>query len=419
MDEKELLALIDKALEGRLKGDDVMAEAKAMVKAAEEKSAEAIAELRSLLDKQADSHRTEIKRMIAYKQDDGFDQAHGHRRVFPSSKMAAEFGYWAMAALGENEHAKKICEERGIELKTMTEGDSSGHLVPIRFLNSMQIFQERHGVIRANARIVPIADGGSSYPKLTNELTVYHPSEGNDVTESDLESGLNTLRPKDYAILTQVSRNLDEDSAIALGELIASQMAFAFSKKEDSNAFNGNGESTSARTKGILSSLAGLAGEITAGTGEDEFAKVEYPSLVELMSALPQYALGNAKFYGHHSILWVLQNIRDDQGRPILTNFLVDGSPGFRLMGYPYVPTQVLPASTASTQASTQFLVFGDLRQAVDLGDRQKVTIETSDHYKFASRLRAILGVERVDIQMNHIGDANDVGSVSVLKTAA
>jgi HK97 family phage major capsid protein len=418
---KELEALISKATEGRIKGldDAIMAKAKAMVEAVEQKSVASIAEVRKLLDDQADKHRGEIKRLLAYREDDGFDQGHSRRRVFPSSKMAAEMGFWALAAFTDNKKAKEICEERGIELKAMTEGDSSSQLVPIRFINAIQVFQETFGVMRGNARIVPIAEGGASYPKLTNELEVFHPSEGDAPMASDLEFGLNTLKPKDYATLVEVSRNLSEDAAIALGELIASQMAHAFAKKEDANGFNGTGISTSARTVGVIPSLAGLAGEIDCASGQATFATVEYDSLVNLVSALPSYALGNAKFFGHQSILTVMQNIRDDQNHPILNNFLIDGTPGFRLMGYPYVPTQVLPASTAGTQASTPFLVFGDLRQAVDLGDRQQMSIEQSDHFKFSSRTRVYLGVERIDIQMNNIGDADEAGSVAVLKTAA
>ena len=119
----------------------------------------------------------------------------------------------------------------------------------------MILLIEKYGVFRQNALEYPMGSDSALAPKLTSGLTVYCPGAGVAPTKSDLAFAGVGLNAKKWMTLTALDSELDEDSAIAIGELIGFMVGYAFAKKEDEVGFLGDGTSTYFGHVGIAGAL--------------------------------------------------------------------------------------------------------------------------------------------------------------------
>ncbi len=91
---------------------------------------------------------------------------------------------------------------------------------------------------------------------------------------------------------------------------------------------------------------------------------------------------------------------------------------GPSFLGYPVVISPLLPAGT--TDATNTILVyFGDLSQALILGDRMSVEVNVSEDRYFEYYQRALLVVERIDMKVFNPGTSSVSGAMVAFKTAA
>ena len=96
---------------------------------------------------------------------------------------------------------------------------------------------------------------------------------------------------------------------------------------------------------------------------------------------------------------------------------LADGMPR-SLLGYPVELVGVMP----KTDTSSQMIAYiGDMRQAVDFGDRQQMTIAVSDSASdvFEKNQLMIRATERFDINVHDIGSTSVAGPLIGIVMAA
>ncbi len=349
---------------------------------------------------------------------------------WPNAERAAEFGRSVLAAAHPNGDVRRVCAEALITssltlrtvkgqfvkgedyVKAMAGGvdTAGGYLVADELSKTIIRHVEEFGVARKRLTKAPMSTERMAWPKRADGFTVYYPDEGVAPTASDLTLAKVTLTAKKWAILTFFSKELEEDSVIALGELIGLEVALALSQAEDTNTFLGDGTAAYAGITGVFGS-ANVA-VVTMGAGDVTFDAVTYDDLIDLKRAVPSWVrrLPDCAYYMSPDLAGICEKMKDGEGLPMFQR-PTEAFP-LRVAGHEVVESSVLPDNTES-DVSTKFLAFGSLFAWGILGIRRAMTLERSSEVKWLEDQIAVKVVPRQDIQ-EAVGEA-----MAVLKTAA
>jgi len=336
-----------------------------------------------------------------------------------AEERAYKFGRWVQATVLGDARAEQYCRRNGIQTRAAAEGTNSagGYLVPEQFLNDLVALREQYGTVRQNAHVIPMTSNTLSWPKRGTAPTVYYPGEGGQITESSPTVDVINLAAKKLATLTYLSSELAEDAAaIAVGNWVAEEIAWRFAYAEDLNFVSGDGTATYGTFVGVKAAMTALNGTLTqaagyvAATGNlwSEFTLSDFAKCV---GTLPVYAETPRTAWYVSKAFWggCMLPLALGQGG-VSAMDAANGIPR-SFLGYPVRFLQTLPKANAD---STLMAIFGDLYQAVALGDRREVTIATSEHYRFAYDQIAIRGTERIDIGFKDLGNASATASARV-----
>lgn len=336
---------------------------------------------------------------------------HGKLKNFKSAERAYRFGQWVMAGPMGVARAAQFCREQGLEIRAMSEGQNEygGFLVPEEFGNDLIDLREQYGVFRRNAKVVPMSSDTRSDPRRTGGLTAYFVNEADAITASDKSWDRVNLVAKKLGVLARVSSELNEDSAISLGDDLAGEMAYAFANKEDECGFNGDGTSTYGGIVGAREKLKGLSGTIAniaglyVGTG-NAYSELTLADFEGVVGLLPQYAdTPNAKWFVHRSFYYnVMVKVMLASGG--VTAAEIEQARTKQFLGYAVEFAQVLPKAEANSQVCA---LLGDLSLAASLGSRRETTITMSEHSRFANDQIEFKGTERFDINVHSVGNAD------------
>jgi len=288
------------------------------------------------------------------------------------------FGLYAMGVTGAMPSAFEKLNNMGIETKAAAEGTTSGGgaLVPEAFVPQLIELIESYGVFRRYAQVVPMPSDSSVWPKLNSDVTVYAPGEAGSITASEPAFANVGLVAKKLAALTAVSSELEEDSAIAIGQIVGRSMARAFARAEDQAGFLGDGTSTYWGFTGITGAFkshssygsqtaSGYNGGLVDAAGDD-WADITIGNIRTLVSVLPQYAEAGAAFYCSKRFHWdVLVKLAHAAGGLLKAEYERERQVN-TFLGYPVRITQVMPS--AGNVNSDLCLFFGDLSMGAYLG---------------------------------------------------
>ena len=287
--------------------------------------------------------------------------------------------------------------------RAQTEGTETagGILVPDEVYPGVVRIIEEKSIIRQIAQIVPMGRDKMDVPTRSSGPAVYWPSEGAAPTESAVAfaSGT-TLDSKTLAAYDAVSRELDEDSLVALEPFLAEMFAEAIAREENAVAFTGNGTPFTG-----VSDASGIASVVLA-SGTPSAADLTFAKLVQAKFAVDSNVIANGCWIFNAATFQNVVALKDDSNRPIFgTNFNVGygalaagqpalGAPGV-LLGSPVYFSSTLP-SNPTDSASALVALYGAFRPGFCFGDRKQMTIETSNDVLFTSRKKAIMVHERV-----------------------
>jgi len=240
----EVIELIDQKI-----AEDKEAQ-QAQITQVEENSKQAVTELQVFTEKLVEQVKLlKQTRFAAIKTPDGM--YNGNWGSLETAKIA---GLYVLANVYGNKKAKSQLEARGIELKQVEEkedkamgedvGTTGGILVPAELIPNLILLIEKYGTFRRNTLEYPMAGDSALAPKLTSGLTVYCPGAGVAPSLSDLEFGGVGMNAKKWMTLAAIDSELDEDAAVAIGEIVGFLIGQAFAKQEDLVGFLGDGTST-------------------------------------------------------------------------------------------------------------------------------------------------------------------------------
>jgi HK97 family phage major capsid protein len=218
-----------------------------------------------------------------------------------AAERALRAGHFFMATMMGNEKSFAWCKENGMLVqRAASEGVNSagGYLVPEEMQNEIIILRNDYGLARRDLRVVPMGRDTITIPKLVSGLTMYYTAEGVAPTASQAVLSNVRLTAHKGSVLSIWSSELDEDAVVSMGDLLTSEIAYAFANGEDSALFSGDGTSTYGGVTGLRKifndGVGSLAGSVDAASGHDTMAEFDAADLARLMGALPQYVYTRA-----------------------------------------------------------------------------------------------------------------------------
>ena len=357
------------------------------------------------------------------------------RNPFPGTKDEADykayaFGQWVRGTVLGNAKAAKWCAEHGV--KSQTEGTNSegGFTVPEVVSSSLIWLRNEYGVARRFSRVYPMTSDVLNVPNASTSTTTYYPGEATAITASDIVFSQVALTAKKLAILTIVSKELNEDTVIDFGSTLAQDFAYGLANAEDAAAFQGDGSSTYGSITGIMPRIKALSGTFTSiasmvvgaagsGTALSSLTLANWQSMV---AKLQPYAT-NPRWYMNKSVFY---NGVADKLIALGGNAIMDIQNAYgaepTLFGIPISFVQNMPSAPA---ANRDIAVLGDLSKGVAFGDRRGVSVEVSDQVKFIEDALTFKATERYAFNVFDVGNvtatvADQVaGSLIVMQCAA
>jgi HK97 family phage major capsid protein len=258
-------------------------------------------------------------------------------------------------------------------------------------------------------------------PKVEADLTVYAPGEGNEIDTSDMKFSQVGLTMHKLACLAKVSSELEEDSIIAIGEILGISIARSMAKKEDLIGFLGDGTEDYFGMVGIIGALraidedpANIPGIIT-GSG-NAYSELTLDDFQEVVGRLPEDADEAAKWFMSKRFYYkVVYPLARTAGVANIFEILSDRKSRY-LLGYPVEFVSCMPYVEADDQICA---ILGDLSIGAFLGVRKALTIARSNDVYFANDQIGFRGLERIDVNAFGVGDIEEAGPIVALRTAA
>lgn len=331
-----------------------------------------------------------------------------YHSFWPTDYEAKQFGELILAA------ARRKAMGEGV-------GSGGGVIVPTEL--SSRIIQKmgQYGKFRKNATVLQMGSDRLDVPKIEADLTIYAPGEGKEITKSDMTFSLVGLIVKKFCALAAISSELEEDSVIAIGEIIGMSIARSMSKKEDLIGFLGDGTSTYFGMTGIVGALLGVDATIgnikglKVGTG-NAYSELTLEDFEGVVAILPDDADDGAKWYVNRKFFFnVMHKLARGAGAADMFAILSDRKERY-FMGYPVEFVSAMPSVEANSQICA---ILGDLQIGAYLGERRQLEIARSDQRYFESDLIGIRGLQRIDINAYGVGDTSEAGPICGLITAA
>jgi len=229
------------------------------------------------------------------------------------------------------------------------------------------------------------------------------------------------LVPKKFCCICKVSSELEEDSVVAIGEILGTSIARSMAKKEDLIGFVGDGTSDYFGMRGIAGALrdvdetiANIKG-LKVGSG-DTYAELTLDDFEGTVAILPDDADDGAKWYVNRKFFFnVMQPLARAAGAADMFSILSDRKERY-FMGYPVEFVSAMPGAGAASQICA---LLGDLQLGAYLGERRILTIARSQDIFFTNDQIGIRGTERVDLVAFGVGDTEEAGPIVGLITAA
>lgn len=296
-------------------------------------------------------------------------------------------------------------------LSTNSNGGAA-YFVPEQIENSVIELSEQFGVFRRYADVVPMNTESAHEPRWTSGLTAYFIAQGSAPTASDPSWDRVSLVAKDLATFGKISRQLNEDALINLGDKWAMAAAVAFAEKEDDCGFNGTGASAYGGITGLLVklALAANAASLYTATGHTTLGALTLDDFENVIGLLPEYPGIKPAWFCHKSVYHASMGRLKRTAGGVSTAEMTAGSPP-EYGGYPVVFAQKMPKASAVTTGVTGIL-FGDMSMSSKFGDRRGRTFETGlDGNDFSQQLRSMLCTERFDINNHTVVDPRDTSN--------
>jgi len=284
---------------------------------------------------------------------------------------------------------------------------SASGTVPIDFYDQLIAYLiEVSGLLQTGPSVLNTAGGETiQIPVVSSHLTGTVANQGAAIPSADPAFAQKTLSAVKFGALTQLSRELIDDTAVDLLGYLAMSAGRAIGNAFGTSLVNGTNGVSGGLLAGATVAVTGSAATGVAGAPTyNNLVDMEYSIIAPYRQSRSCYWLAADKTIG------ALRKIVDANSRPIWEPSAVLGAPDL-LLGKPLVADPFMPALGATGR---QVLAFGDFSQYfVRLVGGLR--FERSDDFAFGSDLVTFRCLLRGD---GNFGDTTSVKLYSVKPTA-
>jgi HK97 family phage major capsid protein len=278
----------------------------------------------------------------------------------------------------------KLAKIQDYQEKVPSEG---GFLVPEEFRTELFQLSMESAIVRPRAMVVPMASETLRFPKIDETsrvssvfggIVVYRTEEGADLVESQAAFGMIKLEATKQTALAHVTNELIRDWG-AFDAFIRGAFPAAITFYEDLDFLSGPGAGAPI---GALNVDANTAIVTVAKQTNQTAATILWENAIKMYARMLPSSLGTAVWLASPDTFSELATMALNVGTGGSAVWLVDahGAPVLTLLGRPVIMTEKAPA-VLGTQGDLSLVDFGMYL----LGDRQMMTIESSEHVKFTS----------------------------------
>jgi HK97 family phage major capsid protein len=275
---------------------------------------------------------------------------------------------------------------------------SGGFLVPEAFRAELLSLSLESSVVRPRARIVPMETSRVLYPYIddTSHATNvfggvqgYWTPESGTMTDVAASFGRLALEAWKLTAFANVPNELIADSAVSFEAFIRSTFPQALAYFADVAFLSGSG---AGQPLGILTS--GNAARVSVAKEAGQAADtIVWENIVKMYSRMLPQSLGNAVWVVSPDVFPELATMAlsvGTGGGPVWLNNGVGGPPA-TILGRPVVISEKV--ENLGDQGDINFIDF----QYYLVGDRQAMTVASSEHYRFQNGETSFKFVERLD----------------------
>jgi len=337
-----------------------------------------------------------------------------NRSVFADVDQAEAFAAWSRLAIAGGKSYPMEKADRDICKKAQVEFNQQlgGALVPQEFAPQLIWLTEQYGVAKKLANVVPMSSESKAYPRKTGIASMTPIAENGTISVSDNSYGNVTLTAKKYGVLFKVSNELFADAAINVSDDLARSIAEAEAIAIDNAYILGDGSSTYANQVGLYSGLSSASSYITAAA----WASITKDHFTTLMGSVEYVNAARLAFVCSRQF-FVQVMMRLDKATSQFKDISTGNLGGGTFMGYPVYFSQVMP--TVSQAASTHKpCYFGDFTGGSMIGDRQMLSIASSEQFYFDSDSIAVRGTSRFNVNIHGAGRSETYGPICGFVTA-
>ena len=275
---------------------------------------------------------------------------------------------------------------------------SGGFLVPEAFRAELLSLSLEASVVRPRARIVPMETSRVVYPYIddTSHATNvfggvqgYWTPESGTMTDVAATFGRLALEAWKLTAFANVPNELIADSAISFEAFIRSTFPQALAYFADVAFLDGNG---AGQPSGILNATND-ARIIVAKESGQAADTILWDNIVKMYSRMLPQSLGSAVWVVSPNTFAELATMAlsvGTGGGPIWLNNGTQGPPG-TILGRPIVISEKVPA--LGEESDVNFIDFSYYL----VGDRQAMTVASSEHFRFQNGETSFKFVERLD----------------------
>ena len=331
-------------------------------------------------------------------------------------RQAYVAGHVVLGGILGRQESLNWLSQHGIQNAMSTnDGLKGGFLVPEEMSTAIIRLRDERGVFPRFARVFPMGSEVAMVNRVIGDVTAYWVGEGDEVTLSDAELGQAKLVASNLATLTKISKDIDEEAIVSIGDLITTSAGYAMADKIDQAGFNGDGTSTYGGAKGLANALNSAA-IVDAVSGNVSAATLDLPDFEKVVGLLPEYGTGtDPRWYMSKTAYWnSARRLMNAAGGNTIETLGGMYEPMF--LGYPVTYTQVMPAGTA---VSTIVAYFGHLELGATLGTRRGVSFAVSTERYFETRQLGVMVDQKVAINVHETGDTVRTRPIVALRTAA
>lgn len=304
-----------------------------------------------------------------------------------------KFKAFCRALIGGDRQTLVKMSDDVAKVRNLSEGTTTagGFLVPEEFRAEIQRLEPLYGVIRANARIIPMAFDTINIPAAgSTRQSANWTNEAAQILQTDPTFRQLTLTINKLASLPVVTSELLSDANVDVMNYLAMIIAEEFGKQEDIQGFNGTGSP-------FVGVLNATGVPTTPHAGGTSVLSLSYPDIVKATTSIYTNAAAGSKFYFHRTVIGHIRSLITTTGAPIM------GATADSVAGYPLVAAEVLPNTNLAASLGT-YAIFGNLNRGLAFGERGSITMDigregtVASNNLFEKDMVALRVIERVSM---------------------